>query len=68
MYLITENINYINVLNSRLYKFIFKICKWSGFNIEKIYKNIPFINDFINNENLYMLFNLNKKEINLIHS
>jgi hypothetical protein len=44
-----------------------KICKWSGFNIDKIYKNIPYIKDFISNNNLYILFNVNKEEIDLIN-
>jgi len=67
MYYLTNNKNYIKILNSNLYKFIFKLCKWSGFNTKFIYKNIPYINHFISNENLNMLFKLNKKEINLIN-
>ena len=38
--------NYVNTLNSKLYQFICKICKWSGFNTLSIFKNIPYIDNF----------------------
>ena len=40
MYLLTDKKDYVNILNRKLYTFVFKICKWSGFNIEKIYHDI----------------------------
>ena len=68
MYLLTNKKGYVNILNSKLYKFVFTICKWSGFNIEKIYHNIPFITENINDSELYEYFNLTKEEIELIES
>ena len=67
MYLLTNKKNYINILNSKLYKFIFKICKWSGFNILSIFKDIPFITENKTDEELYKIFKLTKDEIKLIN-
>ncbi len=66
MYLLTDRCDYIKILNSKLYKFVFTICKWSGFNIEKIYHNIPFIDTCKTDQELYEIFNLNKEEIELV--
>lgn len=68
MYLLTDNSTYIQILQSNLYKFIFKICKWSGFNTLSIFKNIPYIDNFISDEDLYLLFKLTKNEIELIEN
>jgi len=68
MYLLTNNKDYVNILNSKLYRFVFNICKWSGFNIEKVFHNIPFISVNMNNNELYKLFQLNEEEIKLIES
>ena len=57
---------YVDILSSKLYKFIFKICKWSGFNIDTVFKNIPYIEKFNNDDELYDYFKLTRKEINLI--
>lgn len=43
MYLLIDDNKYIDVLNSKIYRLIFEISKWSGFNIEKVYHNIPYI-------------------------
>ena len=66
MYLLTDKKEYVNILNSKLYKFVFAICKWSGFNIEKIYHNIPFIIENKSDNELYKIFNLTKEEIKMI--
>jgi hypothetical protein len=66
MYLLTDKKDYIDVLNSKLYTFIFTICKWSGFNIEKMYHNIPFIDTSKTDEQLYNIFNLTEEEIQII--
>jgi len=68
MYLLTDNSKYIQILQSNLYKFIFKICKWSGFNSLSIFKNIPYIDNFISDKDLYRLFKLTKNEIELIEN
>ena len=68
MYLLTDKKDYVNILNSKLYKFIFSICKWSGFNIEKIYHNIPFISENKSDDELYKIFNLTNEEITIIKS
>lgn len=66
MYLLTDKKEYVNILNSKLYKFVFAICKWSGFNIEKIYHNIPFITENKSDNEIYKIFNLTKEEIKII--
>jgi hypothetical protein len=68
MYLLTDNPKYVEVLNSKLYTFIFTICKWSGFNIEVVFHNIPYINEVINDDELYKLFNITEDESKLIDS
>jgi len=68
MYLLTDKKEYVIILNSKLYKFVFAICKWSGFNIEKIYHNIPFITENKSDNELYNTFNLTKEEIEMIES
>jgi len=66
IYLLTNNKNYVNILKSKLYNFIFTICKWSGFNILSMFKNIPYIETFKDDITLYKLFKLTKEEIQLI--
>ena len=68
MYLLIDKKEYVNILNSKLYKFVFSICKWSGFNIEKIYHNIPLITENKTDNQLYAIFNLTKEEINIIEN
>ena len=66
MYFITNNKQYIKILNSNLFKFVFDICKWSGFNILSMFKNIPYIEKYTTNENIYKIFKLTKLEIAII--
>lgn len=66
LYLLTDKKEYINILNSKIYRFVFAICKWSGFNIEKIYNDIPFISENISDNEIYKIFNLTKEEIKII--
>ena len=66
IYFLTNNKNYVNLLNSKLYNFIFTICKWSGFNNKLIFKNIPYIEKFKDDITVYKLFKLTKDEIKLI--
>ena len=68
MYLLTDKKEYVDILNSKLYKFVFAICKWSGFNIEKIYHNIPFIAENKNDNQIYKIFDLTEKEIKIIEN
>lgn len=66
IYFLTNNKEYLKLLNSKMYIFIFTICKWSGFNNKIIFKNIPYIEKFKDDITLYKLFNLTKDEIKLI--
>ena len=66
LYLLIENKNYVKILNSKLYMFIFKICKWSGFNIDKVYHNLPYIESCFNDTELYQHFELTKEEMELV--
>ena len=68
MYLLTDKKDYVNILNTKLYKFVFTICKWSGFNIEKLYHNIPFISINKSDDELYKIFDLVEDEIKLIEN
>jgi hypothetical protein len=61
-----DNKNYVEVLNSKLYRFIFKICKWCGFNNNSTYKNIPYITYFKNDEDIYNKLNITEEERQLI--
>lgn len=63
MYLLINNNKYIEVLNSKLYRLIFEISKWSGFNIEKNYHNIPYIE---NEKDIYKLLNITNEELEFI--
>ena len=68
LYIVTNNKKYVDVLNSKLYQFIFTICKWSGFNSLSIFKNIPYIEDgSLSDEKLYHLFKLTKDEQSFIN-
>jgi len=66
LYLLIENNNYVKILNSKLYMFIFKICKWSGFNIDKVYQNLPYIELCFTDTELYEYFGLTSEEISLV--
>ena len=66
IYYLTNNKKYVDVLNSKLFRFIFTICKWSGFNSELVFKDMPYIDNITNDEDIYDYFKLTRKEINLI--
>ena len=68
LYLLTDDKNYVDILNSRLYQFVFKICKWSGFNIKNIYLDIPYISELKTDDELYGIFKLTKSEIDFVKS
>jgi adenine-specific DNA-methyltransferase len=60
-----KNIEFL--LNSKAYQFIFSICKWSGFNIQKVFYNIPYYDlASFTDEEIYKCLKLTKKEIKLI--
>jgi hypothetical protein len=67
LYLLTNKKNYINILNSKLFNFIFEICKSSGYHNPEIFKDIPFITENKTDEELYKIFKLTKDEIKLIN-
>jgi hypothetical protein len=66
MVALCDNKHYVEVLNSKLYRFIFKVCKWCGFCNNLTYKNIPYIDYFKNDEDIYNKFNLTEEERRLI--
>ena len=57
MYSLTDSSRFADPINSKIYNFVFKICKWSGFNIELIFHNIPYINEEFIDDN-QRLFNI----------
>jgi hypothetical protein len=63
MYLLIDDNKYIDVLNSKIYRLIFEISKWSGFNIEKVYHNIPYIEY---EKDIYRLLNITRDELEFI--
>ena len=65
LYLLTNKKNYINILNSKLFNFIFQICKSSGYHNPEIFKNIHFIQDNKTDKELYKIFKLTKDEIKI---
>ena len=66
LYLLTDNEAYVDILSSNLFSFIFKICKWSGFNIDKVYRDIPYIDTKMTHSEIYNLFGITDKEIECI--
>jgi hypothetical protein len=76
MYILVDNENIgnflINILNSKLYKFIIKICQWGNFRNEPNlmnYLKYPLFNDKIDDYNnyIYKCFNLIEDEILFIN-
>lgn len=65
-YLLTDNEKYVDVLNSNLYRFVFKLCRWSGFQSISTYVDIPYITELVSNEHIYSIFNLTESEIELV--
>jgi hypothetical protein len=58
----------VEALNFKLYRFILKTSKWSGFNMTAVLKALPKIDDSIKtNQDVYDYFNLTKEEIKLIN-
>lgn len=62
--------NLISILNSRLYKFLFNINKWSGFNMPDVLYSLPYvdISKSWTNSQIYKNFNLTKEEIEHINN
>jgi hypothetical protein len=63
MYLLIDDDKFLEVLNSKVYKMIFEVSKWSGFNIDKIYHNIPYIEY---DKDISRLLNITKDELEFI--
>ena len=61
-----EGEKYIEILKHNLFKWLFQICKYSGFNNLILLKSFPEIDIEDINEELYEYFNLTQEEINYI--
>lgn len=62
-----EGLAKLGILNSKVSKFIFKICKWSGFNIQKVFQNIPYLKlDTYDDKSIYDALGLTEEEIKQI--
>lgn len=62
-----EGINLENNLNTKLFKYIFKTAKWSGFGNEIVFKNLPKLpNIKLSDGEMYEYFKLPKKTIKYI--
>ena len=68
LYLLTSSSQYVHILKSKLYMFVFKICKWSGFNIERVFHSIPFIAEVTSDAEIYKLFQLTTEEVDMIEA
>jgi hypothetical protein len=66
-YILTDNKNYVDVLNSKLFKFILKVTKWSGFMCHTTLQMLPYIDTFNGDDELFKLFNITDEEIKLIN-
>ena len=66
MYLLTNNPHFVDILNSKLYQFVFKTCKWSGFNIDKVFHNIPYIDRPMTDADIAELFELTDDELSIL--
>jgi hypothetical protein len=65
-----EGNNLVNILESKLYQFIVKTGKWSGFSHKEVISNLPNI-DFSKSwtdEELFKHFNISKKEVEYINT
>jgi hypothetical protein len=61
----------IRLLESKLYRFILQICKWSGFNHPKVLNSLPRPKDLTScftDKDIYDYFGLTEEEISLIES
>lgn len=66
-----EGVKLVKVLNSKLYTFLVKICKWGNFrNEQKLfsYLKYPVISQDVNDGSIYEFFGLTDSEIHLIES
>lgn len=64
-----EGMNLTNNLNTKLFKYILKTAKWSGFGNDKVYYLLPKIpNVKYTNENINKYFNLTSQEIGYINT
>lgn len=62
-----EGLAKLGILNSKVSKFIFKICKWSGFNIQKVFQNIPYLQlENYDDKSIYEALGLTEEEIKQI--
>jgi hypothetical protein len=64
-----EGINLKNNLNSKLFKYIFKTAKWSGFGNEIVFKSLPKLpNIYMNDNEIFNYFNITENERNYINT
>jgi len=63
-------LNLINILNSKLYKFLVNTAKWSGYLNKDIIRGLPKldIHKIWTDEEIYSVFNLSQEEVNIIES
>lgn len=63
-----QGTNLIKFLNSKVCKFVFEKCRWSGSDSKKIYEMIPNIgfNNEFSDEELFLLFSLSEVEKKLL--
>jgi hypothetical protein len=64
-----EGENLSNNLNTKLFKYIFKTAKWSGFGNEIVFKNIPKLpNQSFSDDEIMELFKLTESEKNYVRN
>jgi hypothetical protein len=64
-----EGINLQNNLNSKLFKYIFKTAKWSGFGNEIVFKSLPKLpNVYMSDNEVFNYFNITENERNYINT
>lgn len=66
----SQGYNLERILNSKLFSYIFKTAKWSGFGNERVFVNLPYIdyNKSYTDEEIYNIFNLSNEEIHYIEN
>jgi hypothetical protein len=59
-----------SILNSKLFRYIFKTAKWSGFGNEKVFDALPVVplKAPLDDAEVYSLFSLNAEEVNYVES
>ena len=60
----SEGLRLEKILNSRLFQYVFRTAKWSGFGNERVFRHLPAVDigGAVSDEKIYDFFDLSIKE------